>query len=148
MAPDPHQGGRLEDMAEKGTSIPGDAGVQRTIPSVARPDQANPPPQDFSHPNPAHAADNAFDIPRGPADRGTTGEIMTGTGDQMPSNIEKKSFDDAPMDPRAKGSDQYYKHAKQRNDFARATEADHGVRPAPGEEDMSQEDLLNKRGAQ
>jgi len=92
MAPDPHQGGRLEDMAEKGTTIPGDAGVQRIIPSVARPDQVNPSAADYSHPNLAHAADNAFDIPRGTADMGVTGEIMTGTGDQMPSNIEKKSF--------------------------------------------------------
>lgn len=31
MAPDPHRGGRLEDMAEKGTSIPGDAGKQNLV---------------------------------------------------------------------------------------------------------------------
>lgn len=31
MAPDPHQGGRLEDMAAEGTTIPGDAGVQRLV---------------------------------------------------------------------------------------------------------------------
>lgn len=32
MAPtDPHQGGRLEDMAAEGTSIPGDAGKQRLV---------------------------------------------------------------------------------------------------------------------
>lgn len=31
MAQDPHQGGRLEDMAEKGTSIPGDAGKQNLV---------------------------------------------------------------------------------------------------------------------
>lgn len=64
----------------------------RTIPSVARPDQIDPSPTDYSHPNPAHAADNAFDIPRGVKDRGVTGEIMTGLGDQMPTSIEKKSF--------------------------------------------------------
>ena len=31
MAPDPHQGGRLEDMAAKGTKIPGDAGKQNIV---------------------------------------------------------------------------------------------------------------------
>jgi hypothetical protein len=31
MAPDPHQGGRLEDMAADGTTIPGDAGQQRLV---------------------------------------------------------------------------------------------------------------------
>jgi hypothetical protein len=92
MAQDPHQGGRLEDMAVSGTTIPNDAGKQRTIPSVPRPDQLNPDPTTYSHPNPAHATDNAFDIPRGTADRGVTDEVMTGTGGQMPSSIEKKTF--------------------------------------------------------
>jgi hypothetical protein len=31
MAPDPHQGGRLEDMAVEGTTIPGDAGNQNLV---------------------------------------------------------------------------------------------------------------------
>jgi hypothetical protein len=31
MASDPHQGGRLEDMAAKGTSIPGDAGKMNVV---------------------------------------------------------------------------------------------------------------------
>lgn len=92
MVPDPHQGGRLEDMAAEGTTIPGDAGQQRLIPSVARPDQINPDPATYSHTNPAHAADNAFDIPRGTADRGVTDEVVTGVGGQMPSSIEKKTF--------------------------------------------------------
>ena len=92
MAPNPHQGGRLEDMAPTGTSTPGDAGQHRIIKSVPRPDQVDPNPADYSHPNPAHAADNAFDIPRGPADRGMTNEVMTGTGDQMPVNVEKKNI--------------------------------------------------------
>ncbi|CAI6332567.1 unnamed protein product [Periconia digitata] len=92
MPQDPHQGGRLEDMAATGTSIPNDAGAQRIIPSVPRPDQIDPNPDIYSHANPAHAADNAFDIPRGPRDQGATSEIVTGTGDQMPTNIEKKTF--------------------------------------------------------
>jgi hypothetical protein len=31
MPEDPHQGGRLEDMAAEGTTIPGDAGKQRLV---------------------------------------------------------------------------------------------------------------------
>lgn len=148
MAPtDSHTGGSLEDMAPSGTSIPGDAGLHNTMPSVPRQDQIDPSPADFSHSNPAHAADNAFDIPRGPKDRGFTGEVVTGTGDQLPSNIEKKNLDDADLDPRAKGHVQYAKHAKQRNEFDTMAQADHDVRPAPGEEDVGQDDLLDRRGA-
>lgn len=78
-------------MAEKGTSIPGDAGEQRTIPSVPRPDQIDPSPA-YSHPNPAHATDNAFDIPRGTGDRGVTGEVFTATGHHLPTSVEKKNL--------------------------------------------------------
>ena len=92
MPSDPHQGGRLEDMAPTGTSIPGDAGNMRTIPSVPRPDQIDPNPADYSHANPAHAADNAFDIPRGTRDRGVTAEVITGIGDQLPGSVEKKNM--------------------------------------------------------
>jgi hypothetical protein len=91
MSTDSHQGGRLEDMAEKGTSIPNDAGVQRLIPSVPRPDQIDPSP-DYSHTNPALATDNAIDIPRGAGDRGVPGEVFTATGDQLPANVEKKNL--------------------------------------------------------
>ncbi|KAJ4351794.1 uncharacterized protein N0V89_007138 [Didymosphaeria variabile] len=147
MAQDPHQGGRLEDMAAAGTSVPNDAGLHRTIPSVPRPDQIDPPADTHSHPNPAHAADNTFDIPRGTRDQGVTGEILTGTGDQMSSNVEKKSFDDAPFDSRAKGSDQYYKHARQGNDFDKFAKAGHGVQAASGEEEDTQDALLDRRGA-
>jgi len=31
MSPDPHQGGRLEDMAAEGTTIPGDAGKHNLV---------------------------------------------------------------------------------------------------------------------
>ncbi|KAF2121572.1 hypothetical protein BDV96DRAFT_564591 [Lophiotrema nucula] len=148
MSSDPHQGGRLEDMAATGTSIPGDAGKQNLIPSVPRPDQIDPSPEDFSHTNPAHAADNAFDIPRGVRDQGVTGEVTTGTGDGLSSNIEKKNLDDADLDPKAKGHVQYLKHSRQQDEFSKKANAGHGVEPAPGEEDLSQEDLLNRRGAQ
>ncbi len=35
MAPDPHQGGRLEDMAAEGTTIPGDAGKMNLVSSYS-----------------------------------------------------------------------------------------------------------------
>lgn len=127
MAPtDPHQGGSLSDMAVDGTKIPNDAGVQRTIPSVPRPDQQDPGVE-FSHTNPASAVDNATDIPRGPKDQGQTGEVITGTGDQLPSSVEKKNLDDAGMDPRAKGHDRYAKHAKQKDSFGLTDDATENV---------------------
>lgn len=75
---DPRQGGDLNDMAEKGTSIPSDAGTQRTIPSVPNPHQQ--PPYQSAGGDLAGAADNATDIPRSTMDRvGATGEVVTGT---------------------------------------------------------------------
>lgn len=120
----------------------------RKIPSVPRPDQVNPSP-DFAHANPAHAADNAFDIPRSVNDRGQTAEIVTGTGDQITSNIEKKNLDDANYDPMAKGSARYAKHARQDNplDSLNHGAGSHDVEAAPGEEELTQCELLDKRGA-
>ena len=68
---DPKQGGSLADMAAEGTSIPSDAGTQRTIPSVPNPHQA-------AASSSAGAADNAADIPRSARDVGATGEVVTG----------------------------------------------------------------------
>jgi hypothetical protein len=106
-------------------------------------------PADQAHANLAHAADNAFDIPRSVNDRGQSGEILTGTGDQLSSNIEKKNLDDADFDPRAKGHDRYAKHAKQDNpmDSLKYGAVSHDVEAAPGEELETQEALLEKRGA-
>ncbi|KAF2265856.1 hypothetical protein CC78DRAFT_514854 [Lojkania enalia] len=146
MPTDPHQGGRLEDMAPTGTSVPNDAGKYNTLPSVPRPDQVDPSPVDFSHANPAHAADNTFDIPRGTKDRGITGEVMTGIGDQLTSNIEKKRLDDASYDPRAHGHQQYAKHARQHQPD-NMVHGDHNVQAAPGEELDNQDALLDRRGA-
>ncbi len=60
-------GGSLSDMAVEGTSIPEDAGTQRTIPSVPRPDQITDPdndPNNLGATDLAGAADNAQDISR------------------------------------------------------------------------------------
>ena len=61
------QGGSLTDMAVEGTNVPDDAGTQRTIPSVPRPDQITDPntdPNDLGASDLAGAADNAQDISR------------------------------------------------------------------------------------
>ncbi|KAF2129648.1 hypothetical protein P153DRAFT_396903 [Dothidotthia symphoricarpi CBS 119687] len=150
MAPDPHQGGRLEDMAAEGTTIPGDAGKQNLIPSVPRPDQINPDPS-LAHADIAHGADNASDIPRSVNDPGQTGEVLTGTGDQMNSSIEKKNLDDANYEPGAKGHDRDAKHAINRkdnpHDSSKHGASSHDVEAAPGEEELGQDELLEKRGA-
>jgi hypothetical protein len=74
---DPRQGGTLEEMAATGTSIPGDAGVQRTIPSVPNPHQQEP--YQTSGASLADGADNATDIPRSTRDlQGGTSEVVTG----------------------------------------------------------------------
>ena len=61
------QGGSLSDMAVEGTKVPDDAATQRTIPSVARPDQINDSSSDannYGSSTLAGAADNAQDISR------------------------------------------------------------------------------------
>jgi hypothetical protein len=56
--------------------------------------------------------------------------------------------DDAGLDPKAKGSDRYVKHTRQDNPYEKLAQGDHGVEPAPGEEELGGNELLNKRGAQ
>lgn len=113
----------------------------RYIPSVARPDQADASAQQGQGaPGLATAADNATDIPRGPADRSTTGEIITGTGDQLNSSTETKRLHEGANNPLAKGHDRYDKHARGDSEFVTgAEEGMPGVAP-----DVSQgEDVLN-----
>ncbi|OCL06020.1 hypothetical protein AOQ84DRAFT_86378 [Glonium stellatum] len=133
-------------MAVDGTSMPNDAGQYRVIPSVARPDQANPP-SDLSQASRAAAADNATDIPRSVRDRGQTGEVMTGIGDQLPANVEKKRLDDADLDPRAHGHDRAFKHAVKNAPFTKLAGEGPDVQPAPGEEGDGQDVLRERRRA-
>ena len=75
------------DMAPEGTSIPGDAGVQRVLPSVPNPHQQ--PPYQSAGADLAGGADNPTDIPRSAADRvGATAEVVTGKAatSQQPKN--------------------------------------------------------------
>ncbi|EEA21827.1 hypothetical protein TMatcc_008751 [Talaromyces marneffei ATCC 18224] len=112
---DSHRGGTLSEMAPTGTTIPNDAGLQNTIPSKARPDQQGESHR-FSYDglaqaNVASAADNATDMPRSARDVGQTGEVMTGTGDSLPAEIETKNLHFQANDPGAKGHDRTLKHA-------------------------------------
>lgn len=112
---DSHRGGKLEDMAPTGTTMPNDAGVQNTIPSKARPDQRDEDPR-FSYdglalPTVPMAADNATDMPRSTRDVGQTGEVMTATGDSLPAEIETKRMRSQTNDPGARGSLRDIKHA-------------------------------------
>jgi hypothetical protein len=84
-------------------------------------------------------------------DQGLTGEVISGTGDQINSNIEKKNLDDADKVPEAKGHDRYAKHVrKQQSEFdenSGQVKAGHDVETAPGEELLTQDELLRKRNA-
>ncbi|RJE17019.1 hypothetical protein PHISCL_10644, partial [Aspergillus sclerotialis] len=90
---DPHKGGTLSELAE-GTSIPNDAGLQRVIPSLPRPDQMSENSQfdnqGLAEPTSTLAVDNPTDLPRSTRDIGMSGEVMTGTGDSLNAEVESK----------------------------------------------------------
>ncbi|KAI9931211.1 hypothetical protein ASPWEDRAFT_22929 [Aspergillus wentii DTO 134E9] len=115
MPIDPHQGGTLSEMAT-GTTMPNDAGIQRTIPSVPRPDQKSEDPQfdnqGLAEPTSAFAADNATDLPRSTRDMGATGEVLSGTGNSIPAESESKRTQIGANNPGSKGSLRDFKHAE------------------------------------
>lgn len=115
---DAHKGGDLSDMAVKGTKIPNDAGQHNLLPSVPRPDQMEDP-NDLGSSTIAGAADNATDIPRKNKDIGSTGEVVTGTGDQLPAEVESKRLHYGANNPASKGHERDAKHRKQGNTFDR-----------------------------
>ncbi|PNS18962.1 hypothetical protein CAC42_6057 [Sphaceloma murrayae] len=130
---DPHQGGDLSSMAATGTKIPNDAGVHRLLPSVPRPDQI------ANHVDGAgslhQAATNRTDMPRANKDMGATGEVMTGTGDELPAQIESKRLHFGANDPLSKGHDRYDKHSRQKeSDLERYAKEGAEVEGVPGEE--------------
>lgn len=135
-------------MAKDGTSVPADAAAPRTIPSVPRPDQMGENiSDDYSAPGgSAGAADNATDIPRTNRDIGVTGEVVSGTGDQLPSTIETKHLYFERNPAASKGNMREDKQAKQMesNEEMFASEGP-GVDPAPGEEGEGQAELRDKR---
>ncbi|OJJ46871.1 hypothetical protein ASPZODRAFT_141653 [Penicilliopsis zonata CBS 506.65] len=122
----PHTGESLSSMAAQGTSLPNDAGVQTTIPSVPREDQRVESSrysfEGIGAPSLVRATDNDLDIPRSTRDRGSSGEVVSAmTGDTMPASVEEKNLSAEVMgDPGAKGSQRSVKHGnKNRSAFDR-----------------------------
>lgn len=146
---DPHQGGDLSDMAATGTTMPNDAGKMDVLPSVPRPDQLvenKDPTQTAS--DLAGAADNASDIPRRYQDIGATGEVITGTGDQLPAQVESKRLHFGANEPLSKGHDRYDKHSRQKeSDLERYAGEGAEVDAAPGEEEDTQDEIRDRKGA-
>lgn len=146
---DPHQGGDLSDMAATGTKIPNDAGEYNVLPSVPRPDQLVEN-QDSTQGGTdlAGAADNGSDIPRQHQDIGATGEVITGTGDALPAEVESKRLHFGANNPSSKGHDRDDKHSKQKeSDLERYAGDGAEVDVAPGEEESSQDALRDRREA-
>lgn len=139
---DPHIGGDLSDMAPTGTSIPGDAGQQRILKSVPRPDQED---SGLGAADLANAAANDGDVPRTHRDLGATGEVITGTGDQLPTTVESKRMHFGANEPQSKGHDRYEKHSKQRTQFDKFAGEGAEVDAAPGEEGDGQDEIRDKR---
>ncbi|KAI9677032.1 MAG: hypothetical protein M1817_006871 [Caeruleum heppii] len=153
MAPptDPHQGGDLSDMAATGTTIPSDAGTQRVISSVPNPAQqreldAASDPSTTSD-SLAGAATNRGDMPRRTKDVGQTGEVLTGTGDQLPASVESKRLNVGAEGPLSKGHPRYEKHVRQKeSDVERLAGEGAGVDDVPGEEELEGEEQRERKG--
>lgn len=108
MSGDAHKGGDLSDMAVSGTKIPNDAGTYEKLPSVPNPEQ-KAESQAYQHGlvgagDVQGAADNPSSISDSGPGAGATGQVITGTGDQLPPGVESKRIDaqDA-TGPAAKG---------------------------------------------
>ena len=135
-------------MAADGTSIPGDAGKMNTIPSVPNPHQASDAKAGLGAPEGASAADNPTDMPRNPRDMAGGGdEVITGVGDQMPGEATSKHTHFGGGNPLAKGSERYDKHTKSKeSDLEYKAQAGAEVVPQPGEENLSQDQIRDKKG--
>lgn len=85
------RGGKLEDTAAHGTSIPSDSGTQPVVPS-SRNEKAEKAYGATTRTNPLDPAitDNVINMPSGTGDGGLTGEVVTGIGDQLPVDVEAK----------------------------------------------------------
>ena len=96
----------------------------------------------------ASAADNPTDMPRNPRDMGTAGsEMITGTGDQMPGQTISKNTHFSGGNPLAKGSQRYDKHTRDNEStIDKGAAPTHEVVAPPGEEELSQDEIRDKRG--
>ncbi|TVY51200.1 hypothetical protein LCER1_G006361 [Lachnellula cervina] len=138
---DSHQGGDLFDMAKDGTSIPNDAGKMNTIPSKPRPGEGEGS-VNANGSSLAGAASNPTDISRSVRDIGAGGEVETGTGDQLPAQVESKRLHYGANNPLSKGHDRYDKHSRQKeSDLERYAAEGPGVDRQPGEEGVPDEEM-------
>lgn len=75
-------------------------------------------------------------------------EILTGTGDTLPSQVDSKRLDDVPggvtHDPNAKGSMRYTEHIAQPSDFTKGASDGPGVDKAPGDEGLTDDQAMDK----
>ena len=75
-------------------------------------------------------------------------EVMTGTGDALPSQVDSKRLHAVPggvtHDPQAKGSTRFTDHKKQQSEFDTGASEGAQVEPAPGDEDLSPEAAMDK----
>lgn len=160
----PNSGGDLFDMAEEGTRVPEDAAKPRYIPSKPRPDEiaSETDPNNLGGRNLAEAATNAGDIPRVSYQKCRTtctdhlqttrdvdtNEVLTGTGDALPSQVDSKRLHNVPggvtNDPAAKGSIRYTKHKAQESEFETGASEGAQVDAAPGDEELSPEEAMDK----
>jgi len=72
---------------------------------------------------------------------------LTGTGDALPSQVDSKRLHNVPggvtHDPKAKGSTRYTAHTVQQSDFVKGAGDGPGVERAPGQEDMTDEQVAD-----
>ncbi|KIW47030.1 uncharacterized protein PV06_02643 [Exophiala oligosperma] len=147
-------GGDLFDMAKDGTRVPNDSAEPRIIPSKPRPDQvaSSTDPNNLGERSLHEAADNSGDIPRTTKDT-TVNDILTGTGDSLPSTVDSKRLHSVPggvtTDPFAKGSTRMTEHKKQTSEFETGASDGPQTDKAPGQEELSDEqamDNLERKG--
>ncbi|KAL2042858.1 hypothetical protein N7G274_004618 [Stereocaulon virgatum] len=128
------EGGSITDMAVEGTTVPADSATQRTIPSVPRPGQVTEPsddPNNYGSANLASAADNAQDISRTTRDKAPTEDVITGTGDTMPSEVGSKRLHNVVNADLSKGHGRYDKHVRQKG-----SDQEKGASEGPEEDEV------------
>ncbi|KAI5820398.1 hypothetical protein BZA77DRAFT_289542 [Pyronema omphalodes] len=83
-----HRGGTLSEMSARGgTHLPSDSGTQPTEKLHERKDNLKADPgMMLNHPH----SDNITDMPSDTTDSGVTGEVVTGTGNPLPNEVEEK----------------------------------------------------------
>ena len=76
------------------------------------------------------------------------GEVLTGTGDALPSQVDSKRLHAVPggvtHDPKAKGSTRYTNHTAQQSEFETGASEGPQTTNAPGDEGLSNEEAMDK----